>query len=262
MSNIFCEQPNGRYPCGKCRACRLRKANEKMIISIFAANEFKSKGQFLTLTYNDEHLPNGLNHSDFSAFMKRLRKNTGVKGVKMFVAGEYGSESHREHFHVLFYNHKFDIEDIKKAWRDPDTKQDIGFVYDGTLTPKAMKYVSGYINKKGYIPDSGKRPPYGRSSCGLPDNLTGKEIVKMCKTGKISYNGHKFSVPTNWRRRYKEIWNFFQKNREDLQTADYIKNYDPKKVLTPSMVSAMMDYKELEYSLRKAEKKHKSKGLR
>ena len=50
------------------------------------------------------------------------------------------------------------IEEIEKAWRDPITKQSIGFVYDGTLTPKAMKYVSGYISKKGYEPESGKRP--------------------------------------------------------------------------------------------------------
>lgn len=111
---MFCERPNGKYPCGKCRACKLKKANEKMIISIFAANEFKKKGQFLTLTYKDEYRPNGLKHSDFANFMKRLRRRTGIDGVKMFVAGEYGETSGREHFHVLFYNYKFDIEDIKK----------------------------------------------------------------------------------------------------------------------------------------------------
>lgn len=252
---MFCESPKGRFPCGHCRACKLRKANEKMIISVFAAAEFKKKGQFLTLTYNDEHRPYGLQHSDFSSFMKRLRKNTGVNGVKMFVAGEYGELSGREHFHVLFYNHKFDIEDVKKAWRDPDTKEDLGFVYDGTLTPKAMKYVSGYINKKGYDPGSGKRPPYGRSSCGLPDNLTGKEIVKMCKIGKVHYNGRNFSVPENWRRRYKEIWNFFKLQREDYLSEKYIESYDSNKVLTPKIVSAIMDNKELLYSLKRAKKK-------
>lgn len=256
---MFCEHPNGRFTCGKCRACRLRQANEKMIISIFAAAEFQTKGQFLTLTYNDEHLPNGLKHSDFSDFMKRLRKNTGVKGLKMFMAGEYGSENHREHFHCLFYNHKFPIEEIEKAWRDPDTKEPLGFVYDGTLTPKAMKYVSGYISKKGYEPESGKRPPYGRSSCGLPDNLTPKEIVKMSKTGKIGYNGRTFAVPRNWRRKYKDIWNFFQKEREDLQTAEYIENYDKNIQLTPERVSAKMDHIELEIALKRAQKKQKKR---
>lgn len=262
---MFCEKPKGIFPCGKCRACKLRKANEKMIISIFAAHEFKTKGQFLTLTYNDEHLPYGLKHSDFVGFMKRLRKNTGVKYLKMFMAGEYGSESGREHFHVLFYNYKFPIEEIQKAWRDPITKEDIGFVYDGTLTPEAMKYVSGYINKKGYDPESDKRPPYGRSSCGLPDNLTIKEIVKMAQTGKIAYNGRKFSVPANWRRRYKDIWDYFHKERDIFQYEESLKEFYQNggklKHLTPLQVSAIMDNKELQYSLRKAEKRRKAHNL-
>lgn len=239
---MFCERPNGLFPCGKCRACRLRKANEKMIISIFAANEFKAKGQFITLTYNDEHLPkNGLQHSDFSDFMKRLRRNTGVKYLKMFMAGEYGETYGREHFHALFYNHKFPIEEIEKAWRDPVTHEPIGFVEDGTCTPQAMKYVSGYVNKKGYDPGSGKRPPYGRSSCNLPDNLSCLEIVKMCKTGKISYNGRNFSVPRNWRRRYESIWKYFARERDQYQ----LDNHDfDKKELTPSQVSAIMDMRD------------------
>ncbi len=254
---MFCEHPKGIFPCGKCRACKLFKANEKMIISIFAAHEFKTKGQFITLTYNDEHLPDGLCHEDFAAFMKRLRRNTGVNDLKMFMAGEYGELSHREHFHALFYNHKFPIEEIQKAWRDPVTKENIGFVYDGTCTPKAMKYVSGYINKKGYEPESGKRPPYGRSSCNLPDDLSWKEIVKMCETGKIQYNGRKFSVPRNWRRRYNQIWKYFERVRLDNE----YENHDfSKKPLTPEQVSAIMDNRE-RYMALKRQKRKKLKVL-
>lgn len=252
---MFCEHPKGLFPCGKCRACKLKKANEKMIISIFAANEFKKKGQFLTLTYRDDEKPDGLQHGDFAAFMKRLRRNTGVNGLKMFMAGEYGEMSGREHFHVLFYNHKFPIEDIEKAWQH-------GFVYDGTLTPKAMKYVSGYINKKGYDPGSGKRPPYGRSSCNLPDNLTGKEIVKMCQTGKIAYNGRKFAVPANWRRKYVDIWHWFAKQRDEYQLNKFLADYDAGKIrrLTSKQVSAIMDNRDMQMSLKRA-KKQRAKRL-
>lgn len=247
---MFCENPKGMFPCGKCRACKLKKANEKMIISIFAANEFKKKGQFLTLTYDDEHLPYGLQHDDFSQFMKKLRRNTGVDGLKMFMAGEYGEKSGREHFHVLFYNHKFPIEEIKRAWSEPYTNIPLGFVYDGTLTPQAMKYVSGYINKKGYDPESGKRSPYGRSSCGLPDNLTEQEIIDMCKTGLIEYNGRKFLVPTNWRRRYNDTW----KGGEFCRVL-YRRSLPQKKDLTPQQVSAIMDYRDKMLSLKRQKKK-------
>lgn len=250
---MFCENPKyGLYSCGKCRACRYKKSLEKMIVSIFAAHEFKSKGQFLTLTYDDEHKPDGLQHADFANFMKRLRKNTGVKDLKMFMAGEYGELNGREHFHALFYNYKFPIEEIQKAWRDPQTKKNLGFVYDGTCTPQAMKYVSGYVSKRGYDPESEKRPPYGRSSCNIPDSLSDEEIVEMCMTGKVKYNGRLFSVPHNWRRRYDQVWRFFREFRERSMLKE-----QPKKPLTAKQIRDIMDLKEAKYAMKKAQRMKK-----
>lgn len=272
---MFCESPVKRVSksgieyytaCRKCRACRAARSNEKMIVGVFAASEFKKKGQFLTLTYNDEHLPYGLQHSDFSQFMKKLRQNTGVKDLKMFMAGEYGEEGedHREHFHVLFFNHKFPIEEIEKAWTEPRKRgrkrkgfqeelKSLGFVYDGTCTPEAMKYCSGYVAKGGYDPESDKRPPYGRFSCHVPDNLTNKEIKKMCQTGKIEYNGRKFNVPELWKRRYSDVWSYWDVKRRIYKR----EHYSDKQDLTPAQVSAIMDMKAKMHALHKAEKKLK-----
>jgi len=263
---IFCENPNGKYPCGKCRACKHVKALKKMIVSCFAAAEYRKKGQFLTLTYNDEHLPNGLNHADFSRFMKRLRTNTGVTDLKMFMAGEYGEdgEEHREHFHVLFYNHKFPIEEIQKAWSDSYTLEPYGFVYDGTLTPASMKYATGYVAKGGYDPKSGKRPPYGRFSCNLPDGLSEREIERMCKTGKLQYDGHSWSVPEIYRRRYASQWKKYKDVRDWLQylkqEEDIAKNgYITEERIRANIlhVKAKMDELELKRAARKIEKKKK-----
>lgn len=235
---MFCENPKGKFPCNKCRACKLRKANEKMIISIFAAHEYKKKGQFVTLTYDDEHLTYGLYYPDFAAFMKKLRRYDGTPDVKMFVAGEYGERSGREHWHVLFYNHRYPLELLQKAWKN-------GFVSDGTLLPGAIKYVSGYVNKKGYDPGSGKRPPFGRSSCHLPDGLTPDEILSMSKTGKIEYNGRKFSVPRNWRRRYQQIWKHFEEERS------FYNFEQPHQDLTPAQVRAIMDNRDMNIARRR-----------
>ena len=247
---MFCENPNGQFPCNKCRACKLRAANEKMLVSVFAAHEYRKKGQFLTLTFNDEFLPNGLDHSIFSGFMKRLRRLDGTPDVKMFVAGEYGEKSGREHFHVLFYNHKYDLDLVKRAWRDVQTGRDLGFVYDGTLTPKSMKYVSGYINKKGYDPGSGKRPPYGRMSCSVPDGLTNREILYACETGKIKYNGRVFSFPRNWRRRYRILWSMYWYERRL-----YRDSQPDKDSFTPGQVRAIMDRRDRFLSLKRSLKK-------
>lgn len=287
---MFCETPNKGFPCGKCRACRLRKANEKMLVSVFAAAEYKKKGQFLTLTYDDKHKPNGLDHSHFQSFMKKLRELDGTPDVKYFMAGEYGGNAtHREHFHVLFYNHRYDIDLVQKAWSEPrkrgrkkkgevDPFIPFGFVYDGTLTPASMKYVSGYIDKKGYDPKSGKRPPYGRSSINIPDGLKPLEIFRAAKTGKIGYNGRIFSFPQKWRRRYQDIWRYFSdyrmymKNHELVSENDFYDfrdehgnywRYSQEKEdalhnhLRPEQVKAIMDDKERKYNEKKAEREKK-----
>ena len=264
---IFCEEPivtcKGTFPCGKCRACRLTKANQKMIVSVYAAHEYKKKGQFLTLTFNDAHRPDGLDHKIFQNFMKRLRKRDSTRGVKFFMAGEYGGDeegTHREHFHVLFYNHKYDMNDIDAAWCDPKTGESLGFTYDGTLTPASMKYVSGYIDKKGYDPQSGKKPPYGRSSCNIPDGMTGIEIERMCKTGKVHFNGREFGAPEKFRRRYKEQWDKFRDYRDAARIYEHftnpIKSYSDFKAAI-ACVKAKMDEHDLKVAANIAEKKKK-----
>lgn len=247
---MFCENPNGQFACGKCRACKLSKVNKKMIVSVFAAHFYKKFGQFLTLTFNDEFLPDGLNHEIFASFMKRLRRLDGTPDVKFNMAGEYGETSGREHFHVLFFNHRYDMEDVQRAWSDVYTGRPFGFVYDGTLTPQSMKYVSGYINKKGFDPESGKKPPYGRSSCNIPDGLTDYEILKMCTTGQVHYNGRNFSVPENWRRRYREIWKPCERIR-----AEWRDKHIDKKEFTPEQVRAMMDQRDIKINLKRKKKR-------
>lgn len=251
---MFCENPkkfdSGYYPCGVCRACRLKRAHEKFIVSIFAGAEYRKKGQFLTLTYRDEDRPNGLCYSDFKDFMKRLRFIDGTTDVKFHVAGEYGEHTHREHFHVLFYNYKYDINLVERCWNK-------GFVYDGTLTPKSMKYVSGYICKRGYEPDSGKRPPFGRTSINLPDGLTREELTQMCMTGKVSYNGVLYSAPSNWRRRYRPIWEAFERERALFKRdilLDKLKknNYDFSKLdVDKDIVRSKMDFRDMVRSMTK-----------
>lgn len=282
---VFCENPTkDGGACGKCRACRQKKSNEKMICSIFAAYEYRTKGQFLTLTYDDAHVPYGLKHEHFQSFMKKLRDLDGTPGVKYFMAGEYGGDengTHREHFHVLFYNHRYDIDLVQKAWSEPrkrgrkrkgevDPFIPFGFVYDGTLTPASMKYVSGYIDKKGYDPESGKRPPYGRSSVNIPDSLTDREIERACKSGRIMYNGRSFSFPHKWRRRYSDIWNKYRSEREQKRYSafqervdkaggidSYIEHMKAFNFSNAERCRRIMDDKESKYLQKKAERKQK-----
>ena len=77
---------------------------------------------FLTLTYDDDHLPpNGsLVKSDLQKFFKRLRKNSGKK-MAYFACGEYGEQTARCHYHVILFGLDFlsksDRDMIKLCWR-------------------------------------------------------------------------------------------------------------------------------------------------
>lgn len=71
------------------------------------------KNCFLTLTYDDEHLPenNTLVKSDLQKFFKRLRKQHG--SFRYYAAGEYGDNTQRPHYHVIVFGLDFS-EDRKK----------------------------------------------------------------------------------------------------------------------------------------------------
>lgn len=239
---IFCEIPNKGHQCGKCRACRARLVNEKLILSSFAVSEYRKKGQFLTFTYDDKYLPFGLKHEDYAGMMKRLRRRYDEPGIKLFMAGEYGEKSGREHFHALVYNFKYDLADIQNSW-------DKGYVYDGTLTPKSIKYVNGYVCKRGYDPALGKRAPYGRHSVNLPDGLLPDEVTEICMKGYVLYQGKRYAVPRNWRYRYRDQWKLFEKYRENKRYERFI--FGDVKSLSPDYVTGLMDDRELRRLVRK-----------
>lgn len=89
-----------KIPCGQCRGCRMdncRQWADRMILEL----DHSKKAVFLTLTYNNEHLPELLDKEsgelvptlckrDLTNFFKRLRKR--FKGVELryYACGEYG----------------------------------------------------------------------------------------------------------------------------------------------------------------------------
>lgn len=96
-------------PCGQCLGCRLDYSKIWAVRCILESSYYKDN-YFLTLTYDDAHLPkNGsLVKRDLQLFIKRLRKYiytyTGLTGVRFFACGEYGDKSMRPHYHIILFN--------------------------------------------------------------------------------------------------------------------------------------------------------------
>lgn len=149
------------YGCGQCMPCRINKQREwigRLQLELLTA-PFSC---FVTLTYDDLHLPAGgvLDKRHVQLWMKRLRKELAKVGrtCRYFLVGEYGEVGLRPHYHLILYG-VAGVENplLAKLW----TK---GFVHVGTVEPGALSYVCGYVlkkmTKKGHPLLMGKPPEF------------------------------------------------------------------------------------------------------
>lgn len=95
-------------PCGRCIGCRMEKARQWGMRCVHEAKMWKDNC-FVTLTYDDEHLPvaGSVCYRDVQLFMKRLRKakrSSVSNPLRFFLGAEYGETNRRPHYHALFFN--------------------------------------------------------------------------------------------------------------------------------------------------------------
>lgn len=136
------------YPCGQCLCCRINKRREWATRIVLECSQHLDT-QWVTLTYAPEYLPTGgtLVKSHVSLFMRSLRKalsRSGKPRIRFFAVGEYGSRTHRPHYHVfLFGLASSDRHLVRQYWR-------YGHVYFGhdPVNSKVAEYTAGYTVKK------------------------------------------------------------------------------------------------------------------
>lgn len=160
-------------PCGQCIECRLAHARE-WSNRCMMESQYHSQSLFLTLTYDDEHLPqestvifndetgefladvHSLVKKDLTDFIKRLRYYYD-KPIRYIACGEYGSKTYRPHFHLIVFG--LDLNDLKILKRNYKgdiyyTSAFLGKVWTfghhiiGSVTPESCGYVARYTTKK------------------------------------------------------------------------------------------------------------------
>lgn len=130
--------------CGKCLPCLMSKRND-WCFRLEQEFKWSKKGaMFLTLTYDQKHLPSDLSVSkrDLQLFMKRLRKRDKSNSLRYYAVGEYGSKFGRPHYHVLLFGAC--EGDVRLAWVDSKS-QPIGAVHVGKVTSASVAYVTKYM---------------------------------------------------------------------------------------------------------------------
>lgn len=155
-----------RVDCGKCIACRLNKAREW---SVRIMNElvYHKDACFLTLTYDDDHLPEdySISKREFQRWMKRFRRDIN-KCVRFFASGEYGDKGHRwinPHYHVILFGVS-PVDDIfqnlqicKDGYECFLSSWPFGHCFTGDVTYDSACYVAKYTAKK-LLANDGKVP--------------------------------------------------------------------------------------------------------
>lgn len=153
-------------PCGKCRECKMDYAKQWANRMVLEAQDWP-RNLFFTATYNNDNLPFNvssglptLNKRDVQLFMKRLRKEFEPRKIRFYFAGEYGSRTHRPHYHAILFN--LGLEDFpdRRIHSYNELKQSLyyspkleklwghGFILMSDVTWKTCNYVARYVDKK------------------------------------------------------------------------------------------------------------------
>jgi len=170
---------------------------------------------FITLTYDDEHLPeNGsLVKRDLQLFFKRWRKMIAPKKVRFYAAGEYGEDSYRPHFHAIVFGH-MPAERYALPSKVPRNNVDAGtlscspelesawgkgFSTVGEVSPASCSYVAAYVMKK--VDQVGRKPRYSVDPETGESHEIEREYSTMSRGGRKK--GH-FGIGAGWYDRYGE----------------------------------------------------------
>lgn len=190
-------------PCGQCIGCRMEYSRQWAIRCVHEASLY-DENCFLTLTYDDEHLPKNesLVKEDFQLFMKRLRKNNPDSKIRFLMCGEYGTEKKRPHYHACIFNFNFkdrvvwsrkkDVtlyvsEELNKTWKK-------GYCIIGNVTFQSARYITDYIIPKFKSDPIRTKEYYGEK---VPEYLT------MSRGGRTNNGENLGGIGKPWLRKFK-----------------------------------------------------------
>ena len=192
-------------PCGKCKEC-LQEKSKEWAFRIMDEASLNVHNSFITLTYNDEHLPpnESVVKRDIQLFLKRLRKQLAKDDIRIryFCCGEYGDLKGRPHYHMIIFGWlPEDLEFLKITKRGENIYRSkflekiwpLGYVSVGDLTLQSAKYTALYMQKL-VKRRPGQDPPFQLMS-KAPGIGAGAFDPKMVQTDKVYHAGKYVKLP-------------------------------------------------------------------
>lgn len=148
-------------PCGRCAGCRLERSRQ-WAVRIMHENKMHKQSCFVTLTYDNESLPDvgTLVPSHLQGFHKRLHNRLLYDrgyGIRYYGCGEYGDLNRRPHYHSILFGFEPDDKKFYSGNGRGDEIYSSAFLDDvwghgavklGRVTFESAAYVARYCMKK------------------------------------------------------------------------------------------------------------------
>lgn len=163
ISPLSLPRPNGKgnkdriiVPCGKCASCLTNRRND-WSVRLKIEHKNSSSAFFITLTYDElnvkynEHVDYDTGEirytqtvlkEDLQRYIKRIRK---YSECRYYAVGEYGTNTHRPHYHILLFNYDIDyLHKLSDSWP-------YGHIQIGTVSDSSIMYTCKYhVNRTEY----------------------------------------------------------------------------------------------------------------
>lgn len=183
-------QGSYQVPCGKCYVCLgKRRADWAFRLHAEALASDTTDTLFITITYDDESVVQVdylVRKRELQTLFKELR-NSGCM-FKYYAIGEYGSHTHRPHFHAMIFLKAKDglvtdrvqfVNNLEYYWQVFDSKnspvKSKGFIKVDDISPARVNYVLHYHIRPKEVP--GEAPElYETNKDGQPV-LVGKPFA-------------------------------------------------------------------------------------
>ena len=171
-------------------------------IRAYHESTLHDQNSFITLTYDDDHLPKDgcIDKKHLQDFFKRLRRDLPPGTVRYIACGEYGEQTRRPHYHAIlfgldFLHDKITIDDslytsptLERFWGQ-------GHVSIAPVTMASICYVCGYVMKKINDADTfnlmSRRP-------GIGHDWLKQYKSDLSRTGSVTIEGREYPVPKRY----------------------------------------------------------------
>ena len=227
-------------PCGQCMGCRLSRT-ASWASRIQHEAQLYDKNAFVTLTYDNEHLPDdySLNIKHLQKFFKRLRKYVEPEKIRFYACGEYGDIDQvknpieklmyqqkypgttlaRPHFHAIIFNYwpddcellqetnygnLYKSDRLAKIWKN-------GYTTIGSCTFESAAYCASYCTKKlnGDKAENhyqGRKPEFGTMSRkpGIASEWYEKYKKQTVNHNTVAVRGREIAPPRYYKDRLKK----------------------------------------------------------